>query len=325
MPHSIAMVLLVVVAVGFLVVVLMVMSRGGDYRVRRFYRFFYSAWAFELILFGWRHLGRAGAYVITRIIGLGYAFTHPSTIRAVRANVALLDPEKATLRTACRLFVNLSECFSSYGLLATRKPDDVMEMLGKREGLEHLQEVHREGKGCLLVTGHLGFFELGGLVMTRLGFPMTALTLPEPTSELTDWRARFRARWGVRTIVVGGGDFSVVNVVRAINEGSFVASLIDRPYDGVGISVELPHGRILFSSAPVLIALLAQCPIIPVGIIKQADGKYGIKALKPIRPRWIEAGKMQTLEKFTKEIAEGLVSMFREAPDQWYHFSPLAR
>jgi lauroyl/myristoyl acyltransferase len=257
------------------------------------------------------------------MIALGYALTHSTTVRAIQANMALLDPSKVSFGAACRLLINQSESFAFYGLLASRKPSEVMDLVGDKEGFDHLQKAHEAGKGCLLVTGHLGFFELGGLVMRQLGFPMTALTLPEPSTELTKWRADFRGRWGVKTIVVGNDNFSVIQIVRALNDGAFVASLIDRPYDGTGTEVQLPHGKILFSTAPVLIALLANCPIIPVGVTRQRDGRYRIEAHAAIHPHWLPQGRKETLEHYTQEIAASLVPMFTKEPEQWYHFSEL--
>lgn len=313
------------IGTSFLILcVLLICRRTGDYRKRSFYRALYTANIFELILLGWRLLGKPGSFIITRVISIGYVFTHLATVRTVRANIALLDPSRATFATACRLFINQAECFSSYGLLAMKEPSAVMELIGEKRGFEHLQRAYQAGKGALLVTGHLGFFELGGLVMREMGFPITALTLPEPSAELTQWRADFRARWGVETIIVGNDDFSVVEIVRALSQGAFVALLIDRPYDGKGIPVPVPHGEILFSTAPVLIALLAHTPIIPVGVIQQPDGNYQIEAHSAIEPQWLPEGREATLKHYTGRIASSLIPLFTKAPDQWYHFSPLA-
>lgn len=299
------------------------LAQAKDYRERRFYRALYHRRGFEWILLGWRLLGRRGAWFISRALGLFYALAHPETVRAVRDNIALLDPSRATFPGACRLFMNQAENFSTYGRLALRPTADVVDMLGFRQGFEHLQRARERGRGCLLVTGHLGFFELGGLVMAQLGFPMTALTLPEPSTALTRWRAEFRARWGVKTIVVGDHSFSVLDIVRSLREGAFVASLADRPYDGNAVPVDLPHGRIMFSTGPVLLALLAECPIVPVGITRQPDGKYHIEARAFIEPVWQDGDRQATLTRYTREIAAALVPLFAAYPDQWYHFSPL--
>jgi predicted exporter len=264
-----------------------------------------------------------GAWLISRALGLFYALTHPATVRAVRDNLSLLDPTKSGFGSACRLFMNQAENFSTYGRLSMRPTSDVVDMLGFRQGFEHLQRARDGGKGCLLVTGHLGFFELGGLVMAELGFPMTALTLPEPSTALTEWRANFRARWGVKTIVVGNDSFSVLDIVRSLHQHAFIASLADRPYDGNSVPVDLPHGRIRFSTGPVLLALLAGCPIVPVGITRQSDGLYHIEARAYIQPRWLPEGRAATLEHYTREVAACLVPLFVAYPEQWYHFAPL--
>jgi KDO2-lipid IV(A) lauroyltransferase len=303
--------------------VMALLAKNGDYRSRSFYRKFYTSHTFNLILFGWRLLGETGAWILTRGIALGYALTHPATLRVVRSNIALLDPRRASHVGACRLFVNQAECFSNYGRLAISQPGEVMNFIGRREGFSHLKAAHEAGKGCFLVTGHFGFFELGGLVMAQLGFSMTALTLPEPSQALTQWRSDFRARWGVKTIVVRDDSFSVLEIVRSLREGGFIASLADRPYDENSIPVDCPHGQILFSKGPVLLSLLAGCPIIPVGIMRRADGKYDIEAGAMIEPHWLPEGRNATLTHYTREIASVLVPMFARSPEQWYHYSPL--
>jgi KDO2-lipid IV(A) lauroyltransferase len=159
--------------------------------------------------------------------------------------------------------------------------------------------------------------------MAQLGLPMTALTLPEPSTALTEWRAAFRARWGVKTIIVGNDSFSVLDIVRSLQSGAFVASLADRPYDGNNVPVDLPHGRIRFSTGPVLLALLAGCPIVPVGITRQPDGLYHIEARAYIMPRWQPEGREETLRRYTEEVAAALVPLFAAYPEQWYHFAPL--
>lgn len=296
---------------------------GTDYRDRKFYKFFYRRRGFEWILTGWQMLGKRGAWVISRCLGMFYALTHPATVRAVKDNLSMLDLSKAKFGSAARLFMNQAENFSTYGRLSMGPKSDVLDMMGFRQGFEHLQRARDHGKGCLLVTGHLGFFELGGLMMAQLGFPMTALTLPEPSTALTEWRAEFRARWGVKTIVVGDHSFSVLDIVRSLGEGAFIASLADRPYDGNSVDVDLPHGRIKFSTGPVLLALLAGCPIVPVGITRQSDGLYHIEALDYIQPEWQPEGRQPTLEIYTRQVARALVPLFVAYPEQWYHFAPL--
>ena len=298
-------------------------SRAGDYRTRLFYRFLYRATGFEIIRFGWWLLGGTLVKAIARSIGLGYALTHHKTMTAVRKNLALFDPERATFLRACRLFMNQAESLTNYGRLSIAAPSEVLHMVGAREGFEHLQSALKRDEGCLLVTGHLGFFEFGGLLMSEMGFPITALTLPEPSTKLTKWRADFRKRWNIDTIVIGDGSFSVLDVVRAIQKKRFVALLIDRPFDQHAIEVTMPNGKVLFSTGPALIALLAKCPIVPVGVLREHDGKFKIIASDFIEPKWLPEGREATLDYYTREIAKSLIPLFASDPEQWFHFAPL--
>lgn len=312
-----------VVACLLFLPVLYLWGVGKDYRQRKFYRVLYRRRSFELILFGWRLLGKTGAWLISRTFGLGYALTHFATVRTVRRNMAMLDPQKATYAAACRLFINQGENFSSYGRLAREEPQAVLQMIGEARGFEYLERARKEGRGCVLVTGHLGFFELGGLVLAQMGFTMAALTLPEPGDGLTEWRADFRARWGVRTIVIGQETFAFLDAVRALQEGTLVASLADRPYDDNSVDIALPHGGMKFATGSVLLALLAGCPIIPVAILRDPHGTYRMDACDYIEPTWLPEGREETLRHYTEKIAASLVPIFIKWPEQWFQFSPV--
>ena len=318
--------LLVLLATVVSVVLILRAGHSRDYRAAKFYKTFYRPGGFELGIWGRRRLGRRLSHVIARLIGWCYAITHPRVLRDIRANISLLDPEKATQANAVRLCIQQALNFREYTELALLEPGEVLGMLGKKTGIEHIEQARSLGKGCLFVTGHLGFFELGGLAMSQMGYPITALTLPEPTSELTDWRAQFRKRWGVETVVVGGDAFSAVEITRHLRNGALVALLCDRPFDSNTVTVDLPHGKIPFSTSPVLLSLLSGAPLVAVSITRQRDGKFEIQADPPMFPEWLPEGREATLAHFTRRLAlDHLVPMFARHPDQWHHFSRLEK
>lgn len=318
--------LLILLAAAGSVFLILRAGRQRDYRAAQFYKTFYRPGGFELGIWGRRRFGRRFSYLIARLIGFGYAITHPRVLRDIRANIALLNPAKATHSNAVGLCIQQALNFREYTELAAGEPGEVLAMLGKKSGIEHIEQARSLGKGCLFVTGHLGFFELGGLVMSQLGYPITALTLPEPTSALTEWRADFRKRWGVETVVVGGDAFSAVEITRYLRRGAMVALLCDRPFDDNTVMVDLPHGRIPFSTSPVFLSLLSGAPLVAVSITRQPDGKFEIQADPPMFPEWLPEGREATLAHFTRRLAlEHLVPMFARHPDQWHHFSRLEK
>jgi len=284
-----------------------------------FYRFFYRPEGFGWAIY-WAARGRWVIRLISRVFAFFYTLFHPAAVAVVRRNLALLDPKHATWWSALRLYQHQGLNFAEYGCLASRPPEDAMKLLGRREGFEYLAAAQAKGNGCLLVTAHLGFFELGGLVMRQMGHPIVAITLPEPTPELTRWRAEFRGRWGVRTVEVGKDSFSVVEIVRELRAGSFVALLGDRPYDENHVVVDLPHGKTTFATGPVLVALMADCPIVPVACVRDHDGTYRAMAMPPIYPRRLPEGRDATLQHYTQEIANALRPVLLQYPEQWFQF-----
>lgn len=304
--------------------VLLLLRRKGDYKNATFYKVLYTPVGFQLAILGRRIFGRWISERFCEFAGLAYALTHANTLAAIQRNIALLDPSRATRSQAIRNCITQGYNFLEFAELWLKRKGEIRGMIGAQFGWEEFAKAHALGKGCILVTGHLGFFELGGPLLAELGFPMVTLTLPEPSESLTQWRSEFRLRWGVRTLVVGDDAFSAVEIARELRGGTFVALLADRPFNKHSVPVPLPHGEILFSTAPVMVSLLSGAPIIPVGLTLQPDGKHRVEARPMLNPKWLPEGREASLLHFTQKLAEELTPMFVRAPEQWHHFSDLA-
>ncbi len=251
-----------------------------------------------------------------------YACSHPGSVRIVQRNLALLRKDPIPSALARAVFVNFGATLADYFRLGVCPHDEVMRMIGENHGAENFKKVYEEGRGCLLVTGHMSLFELGGFFMKDQGCPITVLTLPEPSGALTRWRADYRARWGVDTLEVGTDSFALLEVVKHLQSGKFVAVLVDRPYQGQHIAVDFPGGKAPFSSGILMLALLAQCPVIPVTVVCSHSGKYHLEAHPPI---YLEkrGSREETVEHYMRQIAHTLEPTLCKHPDQWYQFVAL--
>ncbi|MEZ5404905.1 MAG: lysophospholipid acyltransferase family protein [Verrucomicrobiia bacterium] len=201
--------------------------------------------------------------------------------------------------------------------------DKKVELIQKKRGYEHLVAAYQKKRGAILVTAHLGLFELGGVVMNELGFPMAVLTLPEPNEALTQWRTNYRKLWNAETITVGHDPFSFLKVLNYLKAGNFVAALIDRPSSQKNIPVRLPYGEAFFSGNILLIALLAQCPIIPAIAVAQENGFYEMEAFEPFRIE-NQGSREETITYYTQKIADVLLPTICHHYDQWFQFVSLS-
>jgi KDO2-lipid IV(A) lauroyltransferase len=263
--------------------------------------------------------------VIRRLAGWAgwlYAFTHPKRVAVVRHNLRLLDPSPART-SARRLYGEFGKTLADYFYIGTRPPEQAVRIIAQIDGAEHLQKAREIGKGALVVTAHFGLFELGGLLLAQHGFSTVVLTYPEPSRALGEWRSAFRRRWKVDTLELGSDNFAFLDIARQLRRGQFVAALIDRPHPTDNTPVSLPNGTALFSTGILLLAAHGSVPVIPATMVRRADGAYHAQVFPPlfIEPR---GTREETLQCYSQQIADTLLPVLCEYPEQWYQFVPLS-
>lgn len=290
---------------------------------RTFYKVLYTPQIFEFTSRIFRFLGRRFYIAVAKTVAWTYAVTQHGVRSVVRDNLRVLAGDRMSGRDAVKVFTSYGATIADYVAVGNMDQEEAAALCVEGIGSEHLEAVRASGKGAILATGHFGFFEFGALLLGKRGYPVTVVTLSEPTPELTKWRADFRRRWGADTIEVGPDAFSSLRVVQSVQNGGFAAMLADRPFGGPTVDFELPGGRIAFSSSPALIAYLADCPVIPVAIVRRADGGYRLISKAAIWPREFEGNRDTRVADASRAIAASLFEEIRQFPHQWYQFVPV--
>jgi lauroyl/myristoyl acyltransferase len=249
-----------------------------------------------------------------------FAWTHPPQAAIVRDNLALLRSPRTP--PPAEVYAQFGRVLADYFYLGARPIFAATDLVDERHGFEHLQAAHLAGRGALLLTAHLSFFELGGVVLQEFGYPMVALTNLEPSAALTKWRADYRRRWGVETMEIGPEQFQFVEIVKQLQAGKFVAALFDRPHASQSFSARVPGGLLPCSSGILLLALLAKCPVIPVTVQAKPNRKYRVNALPPITLTRCGTSA-ETLQAYTQVLVDALLPAITAHPDQWFQFAPL--
>lgn len=297
--------------------------RSKPHNERVFFKLLYTPEFFEFTSRLFRFLGRGFYGRIARTVAWGYAVTQHGVRETVRRNLELLTKSPVSSGDAIRVFTAFGATIADYVAIGNMEESEAAKWCAESLGEEHLREARRHGRGAILATGHYGFFEFGALLLGRMGYPVAVVTLSEHTPELTGWRARFRRRWGAETIEIGADAFSSLRVVQAVNEGGFAAMLADRPSNGPSVPIDLPNGRIAFSSSPALMAWLADCPVIPVTILRRKDGLYRIVSRPCVWPRQFTGNREECVAAATRDIAASLFEDIAREPHQWYQFVPV--
>ena len=282
----------------------------------------YGGLAWRLGLFAARVLPRAAVGFLCRAAAFAYWHAQPRRREVVIQNLLPLhgdDRASATL-AARQLVRNFTRKLADLWRFESGAP--VMETFNALAGWERFEAAHTRGRGVLLITLHLGNWELGGPIFTHKGHRLLALSNPEPDARLTELRQAARARWGVETLIVGNDPFAFVEVIKRLGAGDSVALLLDRPAEKSVVEVELFGRPFLASNAAAELARASGCAVVPVVIVRRGDG-YAAQILPEAAYDRAALNNRDRRREFTGEILRAFEPWLRQHPDQWYHFVPI--
>ncbi|HET6761376.1 MAG TPA: hypothetical protein VFH13_04710, partial [Gemmatimonadaceae bacterium] len=98
--------------------------------------------------------------------------------RVVERQIAAAFPDMrrtAVLKLARQSYEHLGRTFIETALLDSLGKDGLQNLVETVEGWEEIEEVMSKGKGAVLVTGHLGNWELAGAYVAARGVPLDAI------------------------------------------------------------------------------------------------------------------------------------------------------
>jgi KDO2-lipid IV(A) lauroyltransferase len=182
-----------------------------------------------------------------------------------------------------------------------------------------LRRVLAGGRGCLIVTGHVGNWEMGAMSLRAHGLRSAVVGQPELDPDVQALRLEVRGRLGVETIDIGASMATAFRVREAVERGLAVAMVADRPYADDQVEVEFFGRRVPFLRSPARLARFCDCPLLPSFFLRNADGTYRSFLGDPlVSDRSVDADADSA--RMMGEVARVVERAIREDPAQWYNF-----
>lgn len=176
-----------------------------------------------------------------------------------------------------------------------------------------LNEVVRQGRGAILLSGHVGNWELFGAWVRALGFPLDVVVKPmrNPYVDALFNRCRASADIGIiHTQVATRG------IVRALQANRFVAILADQYAGAEGVDVAFFGRPASTPRGPAALALKFNCPILTGALTREPDGRYRAWIDEPLEPDPQAEVEGEVL-RLTQEVTRRIEAHIRRAPGQW--------
>jgi len=185
-------------------------------------------------------------------------------------------------------------------------------------GLQEALRILLEHRGCILLTGHYGNWELLGFTLASLGFDMVAVMRPLDNEFLNEWLVDIRERRGLRLLYKKGVARSADEV---LDSGAGLCFIADQNAGRKGVFVDF-FGRPASTYKSIgLLAIRHHVPII-VGCARRLSDRfeYEIHVNRVIRPsEW--ADRPDELLWITQEYTRAIEEFIRVDPGQylWVH------
>jgi len=196
----------------------------------------------------WKRLPEGLAYRLGLVLGNAMRRLSPRHARIVLTNLRLAfgdeksERELRELARAC--YRHLGMCLTEFLRLPAMSPEDIRRMAELR-GSEHLRAALQEGRGAILLTGHIGNWELAGSRIAAEGYPVVVIARAQRDNEITEHVRKTREEMGLKVL---HRDVAVRGSLRALRENKVVGILLDQNAGDDGVFVEF-FGH-LASTAP---------------------------------------------------------------------------
>lgn len=263
-------------------------------------------------------LPRWSVIPLARLAGLlAFRFNHRLRARMLETQRHLLGPEAdepAVRRSAQRAFIHLAMNYAD--LLRAPVLRRRVTRLAQGE-IGELDRVLARGRGCVLVTAHVGNWDLAGIYLTALGYPLAALVEPVPAGWSRTFN-RYRSLMNLDAISMHDRD----GIARALARRPVFTLVADRDLTGRGLLCPAFDSRRSYPRGPAAYALRHRMPLV-IGyfVFRPEPGRPPYLGVIEPEIEFTPTGDLtRDVDELTWIVAARINRVLARYPDQWLVF-----
>jgi lauroyl/myristoyl acyltransferase len=221
-------------------------------------------------------------------------------------------------RLARRTFRNLAVTAVDLFRLPSIAPEELRSLFEIR-GFEHVEASMARGKGTVIVTAHLGPYELASACVASMGYKIHGM-VENLDPVLLDALASYRAATGMQLVNMKDG---LRAAYRVLGQNELLALVADRAIGEARGAVEVPFagGVRPMPIGPAVFAQATGAAIVTAFASRNPAGspRY-LMEFEP--PFWAEGRDEADRMRLMTRIVERMEAAIRRNPDQWFVFQP---
>jgi KDO2-lipid IV(A) lauroyltransferase len=204
--------------------------------------------------------------------------------------------------------------------LAGMSPEQVRARVERVEGMQNFLDAHRAGKGVIVITGHIGCWELLPAYFVALGYSVTAIARRMKSPRLNAKLVAMRASVGVASL---DRDENPRRMLEPLHRGEILGVLIDQHTSVAGAYVPFFDRPAFTPTAVAKIAIATGAAIVPMGIYLARNGRHVVHVAPAIavgRALQSAPNKEAAVHALTAECSLAIERLIRIDPTQWVWF-----
>lgn len=238
----------------------------------------------------------------------------------VERNLArVVGPDEPLEPVVRRAFASYARYWLETFRLGRYSSEQIQQMVQPvGSSVQTMQEAMDEGRGVLLITPHLGFYDLGVAWVGLQGWQFTTVAEVLRPRALFEWFAGIRSRYGMKVEPARNGRSVRERLAGVLDAGEGVALVADRDLGRRGVWVEFFGERTTLPASPALLLVRKRVPLVAGSVIQHGDG---YRARLDRVPYELTGDEELDVPAVAQVTADALEELIRQAPEQWHMFN----
>ena len=260
---------------------------------------------------------KLGYRVAVFICGLRYIFAYKDR-KIVTENLKAIFPLKTSReirKIRIAVFRNFAKYLIDFFRFERLNLEYVKENI-KLENTYYIDKALSKGKGVIILSAHIGNWELGGVVVALLGYPFWAVALVHKHKRVNDFFNSQRASKGMKVIPLGRAVRASLDILK--NNG-VLALAGDRDFSERGIVVDFFGRPAILPQGPAALSLKTGASIVPGFMTRNNDDTFTLRFEEPFEAA-AGLNKNDCLMQLIRRCTNIIENYIIEYPEQWYMF-----
>ncbi|ULQ51480.1 lipid A biosynthesis acyltransferase [Flavihumibacter fluvii] len=262
--------------------------------------------------------GLQPAYGLLRIVALYYVFFSPGSTKHQYQffHKRLGFGQWASIRALYRNYFRFGQTLIDKVVVQSGMP---IPYTFEFEGEEYLREMVAAGKGGLLLSAHIGNWEIAGHLLKRLNTTINVVMYDGEQEQIKAYLEKVTGGRNMNLILIREDLSHIFAINEALDKNQLVCIHADRFVAGnKTLSASFLGASAKFPAGPFILASVCKVPVSFVFAFKETSKHYHLFATKPAEFEGI--GRSEKMQQLLDDFVAEMEQKAKLYPDQWFNY-----